>query len=164
MTLWDFALDVYRRPGVSQACLGLQDSAGVDVNVTLYILWRIAVRADQVGPADVEEADAAIAEWRARIVEPLRALRRGLKTGPSPAPNAETATLRGRIQAAEIDAEHIELDTLESLAPPASSGSLPQDEMKSEARKGLELVVRFYAGGALPDTVIGPIATLTEAL
>lgn len=163
MTLWDFALDVYRRPGVSQACLSLQDSAGVDVNVTLYILWRIAVRADRVGSDDVAEADAAIAQWRARVVEPLRALRRGLKTGPHPAPNAETDKLRGRIQAAEIDAEHIELDTLESLAPPAS-GNLTQGEMKSEARKGLDLVVRFYAGGTMPDAVIGPIAALAEAL
>ncbi|MFB3151067.1 MAG: TIGR02444 family protein, partial [Alphaproteobacteria bacterium] len=36
---WDFALVVYRRDGVAEACLALQESQGVDVNVLLFCCW-----------------------------------------------------------------------------------------------------------------------------
>ncbi|KFC50074.1 hypothetical protein DK37_21675, partial [Halomonas sp. SUBG004] len=37
--LWDFALALYARPGVEQACLTLQDEAGVDVCELLFHCW-----------------------------------------------------------------------------------------------------------------------------
>jgi uncharacterized protein (TIGR02444 family) len=35
---WRFSLDLYGRPGVAPACLALQDEAGADVNLVLYLL------------------------------------------------------------------------------------------------------------------------------
>ncbi len=37
--LWRFALDLYARAGVAPACLTLQDDAGADVTLVLYLLW-----------------------------------------------------------------------------------------------------------------------------
>ena len=43
-------------------------------------------------------------------------MRRRLKLGPGPAPTEETASLRERIKAVELDAERIELAFLERLS------------------------------------------------
>ena len=37
--LWDYAVDLYARPGVREACLALQDRAGADVNLLLLACW-----------------------------------------------------------------------------------------------------------------------------
>ena len=37
--LWRFSLAFYARPGVSEALIGLQDRAGLDVNLVLFALW-----------------------------------------------------------------------------------------------------------------------------
>ena len=39
---WQFSLDFYARPGVADACLELQDRAGVDVNVLFFVLYLAA--------------------------------------------------------------------------------------------------------------------------
>ena len=36
---WRFSLHFYRQPGVSDACIALQDGCGVDVNLLLFLLW-----------------------------------------------------------------------------------------------------------------------------
>ena len=36
---WRFSLATYRKPGVADACLALQDGCGVDVNVLLFVTW-----------------------------------------------------------------------------------------------------------------------------
>lgn len=105
--LWDFALDLYGRPGVSHACLTLQDEAGVDVIHLIVIAY-----ADHVGsPLDTDEIRAlrdAMADWRAGAVLPLRAARRFLKA-PLPALDAEKEALREAVKAAELKAEQVQL-------------------------------------------------------
>ena len=44
-------------------------------------------------------------------------MRRRLKRGPPPAPDHATAKLRAQLQAIEIDAEQIELETLAGFLP-----------------------------------------------
>ena len=50
---WNFSIVIYGQPGVREACLRLQDKAGLDVNVLLYCLWRaargMALEADDLG-------------------------------------------------------------------------------------------------------------------
>lgn len=162
LNLWNFALAYYRRPGVAEACLILQDRAGVDVNVMIYVLWRIAVRGDHVDSTAIAAADEVVAQWRKEIVQPLRLARRALKTGPAPAPNSSTETLRGRIKAIEIDAEHIELDWLEQQV--GGSGSERKSEnVMSESLKALRSVVRFYSDADSTD-IEPAIDTLVAAL
>src|SRR5690242_6327161 len=91
---WSFALRLYGRPGVSGACLALQDRLGVDVNVLLFALFAAADAGKAIDENDVAEMDRAVSAWRADVIFPLRALRRRLKEGPEPAPNAITDGLR----------------------------------------------------------------------
>jgi uncharacterized protein (TIGR02444 family) len=105
---WSFALDTYARPGVSDACLLLQDRAGVDVNVLLLVLYAATRRGIALSRSELQDMDNAVALWRQEVIHPLRGTRRRLKTGPGPAPNEVTEALRGRIKQAELQAEQIE--------------------------------------------------------
>ena len=37
--LWDFSVRTYRKDGVADACLSLQNDHGADVNMLLYCCW-----------------------------------------------------------------------------------------------------------------------------
>src|SRR5262249_35669715 len=39
---WRFSLQFYRQPKVADACIALQEGAGVDVNLLLFLLWHAA--------------------------------------------------------------------------------------------------------------------------
>ena len=39
---WRFSVKFYAEPGVAQACIDLQDQAGVDVNILFFLLWNAA--------------------------------------------------------------------------------------------------------------------------
>ena len=119
---WQFSLALYARPRVADACLELQDSAGVDVNVMFYLLF-LATHARQVSRNDVARIDALVAAWRERAVLPLRMLRRRLKTGIAPFPVDDTEPLRSAVKRIELDAEHIQQDMLERLLPAADTGT-----------------------------------------
>ena len=40
---WQFSLRFYRLPGVAEACIELQEQAGVDVNLLLFLLWQASL-------------------------------------------------------------------------------------------------------------------------
>jgi len=121
--LWRFALDLYAQPGVSDACLLLQDRYGCDVPMLLFAAWAGAERGVALGADDVVAARGAVTAWQAEVVKPLRGVRRRLKQGPPPAPDARTGDLRARLQAIEIDAERIELETLAKCLPATRGGA-----------------------------------------
>jgi len=83
---WAFALEVYARPQVADACLELQNQAGVDVMMLLVIAFATVRLRILLTAAEIGELAAVCRPWREQIVLPLRAIRSGLKTGPSPAP------------------------------------------------------------------------------
>ncbi|NLS03959.1 TIGR02444 family protein [Rhizobium sp. P32RR-XVIII] len=111
--LWDFAVSLYGRPGVAEACLALQDEDGVDVPLLLYAAW-LGDRGIALSASDIAEIIGAIGGWQREIVSSLRVIRKRLKEGPSPAPNETTDALRNAIKSAELSAERIELALLES--------------------------------------------------
>src|SRR5436305_14768174 len=78
---WRFSLQFYRQPGVADACIALQEEAGVDVNLLLFLLW-LAGKARTLVAAEVASLDQRVADWRESTVKPLRAIRRDLKTPP----------------------------------------------------------------------------------
>ncbi len=90
---WDFSLALYARPGIAPACLTLQDSHGQDVNLLLFCCWV----GEPLTAAALAEADALVAPWRTQVVQPLRAVRRWLKTRDEP--------LRQAVAAQELAAE-----------------------------------------------------------
>ena len=115
---WDFALRVYRTPGVSAACLDVQERLGIDVNFLLFCLWLGESGNGALPREKILRARAAVADWHEAVVKQLRSVRRTLKERIGAAPEGLAKDLRAQIQAREIDAEHIEqLMLIESVAP-----------------------------------------------
>ncbi len=138
--LRDYAVAIYHYEGVSSACLHLQESAQVDVNLLLFIAWTTSI-GHSVSLSDIQAARALVGPWHSEIVKPLRAVRQRLKHGPSPAPSEETNVLRQKLQSLEIAMELIELDELETFAARLTTSTQkagPRSQVVSDA---LELVV-----------------------
>ncbi|MFV3076458.1 TIGR02444 family protein [Niveispirillum fermenti] len=113
--LWPFSLAVYAGPDVAAACLLAQDEHGADVNLLLWAAW-LGARGHVLTPVELSAARHATAPWRQDVVQPLRALRRRLKSGPAPAPeDAATQALRAQVKAAELEAERIQQTVLARL-------------------------------------------------
>jgi uncharacterized protein (TIGR02444 family) len=118
--LWRFALAFYRRPGVDDACLQLQDETGADVNVLLYLLF-LAAQGRGVRAEDVSRIVEHVAVWRDAVVVPLRELRRKLNQPLGAFTVAVTAEFRNEVKRTELAAERIQLEALERLIAPDAS-------------------------------------------
>jgi uncharacterized protein (TIGR02444 family) len=119
--LWAFALDVYARPGVKEACLRLQREHGFDVDMVLAALW-LATRGGAIdGPhwGRLVEAAAPVRDWIVRVRDLRHEAATRAEAEPGWRPIAEAAL------AAELRAERRQLSWLygrlagQSL-PPAS--------------------------------------------
>ena len=105
---WQKMADLYDRAGVADICLNLQERFGTDI-VFLLFLRLLDHRAILLGESERHEAQAAVAAWRANVVVLLRAVRQWMKPL---AGAAAIVSCRNRVKAAELDAEHLELDML----------------------------------------------------
>ena len=139
---WAFALDIYARPGVADACLTLQNEAGVDVMILLMVTYAAVRHRILLTPAETGKLDEACRPWREQIVRPLRTIRSALKAGPSPAPSSETEQFRSKVMTIELAAERLENRLLAEclpLKPPAKDAVSPK-----ELRSILEDVVTLF--------------------
>src|SRR5262245_11876187 len=97
---WRFSLQFYRLPAVADACIELQEQAGVDVNVLLFLLWAAQKRRKFAAP-EIAALDRRVSDWRQSTVIPLRAIRRDLKTPPDLMAAPIVEAFRTRIKAVE---------------------------------------------------------------
>jgi uncharacterized protein (TIGR02444 family) len=145
---WRFSLGFYRRPGVADACIALQDGCGVDVNVLLFFLWlATARRSAPLATAQVVCATAG--PWRDDVVAPLRMLRRRLKNGSTLVERDAAELFRTRIKAVELESERLQQEAMFALA----------DGLATEPAATVEAAAR--ANMAAYETTIG--RTLTPA-
>ncbi len=112
---WDFSLEVYRRPGVAEACLALQARHGLDVNLLLFCCWA-GRRGRVLCVGDFAGLEAAVGDWHRRVVQPLREVRRWLRDRPANF-DEQAKALRAEIKGRELDAEHIEQLLLDRALP-----------------------------------------------
>ena len=110
MSLWDWTLDAYARPGVPEACLRLQDDYGQNTSLLLWAVW-----AETADPELLARAAAAAHRWEDTALAPLRAVRRGLKPPLPPVSDKAREGLRDDVKAAELRAERVLMETLESM-------------------------------------------------
>jgi len=114
---WPFSLELYAQPGVSAACLELQDDYGLDVNLVLFCIW-CGLRGPGVLQADeLSECITRAGRWQTDVVDRIRYVRRTLKHDSLGATDELVAVFRPQAQALEIDAEHIEQLLLASIVP-----------------------------------------------
>ncbi len=118
MGLWDWAVAVYGRPGVQDACLALQDAHGQDVPLLLWAVW-----AQVDDPALAARAAGLARDWDALAVNPLRAVRRALKPGFEGIADPAREALRNEVKAAELAAERALLQALEGLGGPGGAAN-----------------------------------------
>jgi uncharacterized protein (TIGR02444 family) len=108
LSLWDWAVEAYLRPGVSEVCLSLQDEH--DQNVC-YLLWAVWAAPDN--RALLSGAGLA-REWDSVVLKPLRGVRRRL-------PASE---LREDLKTVELKAERALLEALEGVAAAGAGDAL----------------------------------------
>ncbi len=119
---WRFSLGFYRQPGVADACIALQEEAGVDVNLLLFLLWLASERR-QLSAAEVAALESRIAAWRDTAVIPLRNLRRALKAPPPLVAAGSAEAFRIRIKAVELEAERLQQEAMYDLARASPLGA-----------------------------------------
>jgi uncharacterized protein (TIGR02444 family) len=148
---WAFALELYAEPGISEACLQLQNECGVDVMMLLMTAFAAVRRGIVLLPSDIAAMDAACRDWRERIVRPLRALRTILKSGPAPAPNEQTEKLRSSVKAAELSAERLQNEVLARwlARQQPQSRAVQREDVISALRAVIDFA--FQARGGTPS-------------
>lgn len=76
---WDYSLVHYGRPEVARACLELQEDVGANVNLVLFCCW-LGSFGQVLTVQDLDEAEEVIRDWNEQVVEPLRGVRRFVRS------------------------------------------------------------------------------------
>jgi|SRR5215467_638135 len=147
---WRFSLRFYRRPGVADACIALQDGCGVDVNILLLLLWLATARR-RISVAAAQEVCAKAAAWRDDVVIPLRTLRRRLKDGSSLVERGAAELFRTRIKAIELESERLQQESMFALAADLETESA--SAVEAAARANVAAYEQTLARTFAPDAV-----------
>src|SRR5580698_2559379 len=108
---WRFSLHFYRQAGVSDACIGLQDDCGVDVNLLLFLFW-LASDGRRLTADEVKELDDNVRAWRELTIIPIRDTRRKLKGAATLVEPGKQEAFRNKVKAVELDAERLQQEAL----------------------------------------------------
>ena len=133
---WRFSLRFYRQDGVADACITLQEEAGVDVNLLLFLLWH-ATRKRTLSASEIAEVERRIAPWRNMTVIPLRTMRRALKLPSALVAGAPAELFRTRIKAVELEAERLQQEAMHELVGPSAMG-VASSSLEAAARANIE--------------------------
>jgi uncharacterized protein (TIGR02444 family) len=129
MRLWDWALEVYARQDVADACLHLQDAHGQNVPYLLWAAWA----AGEGRQADLKQAALLMKAWDKDVGAPLRGVRRALKPARPDVESEAREDLRDAIKQVELKGERVLLESLEALSGPAGPPIAILDGLKSAA-------------------------------
>jgi len=116
---WNFSLELYEAEGVAAACLELQDTYQLDVNLILFCFWHGSTYGE-VDPELLLDVIELSSEWRSHVVQPLRSARTWMKLSPNP--NDQFDSLRERIKADELMAEKFQTEEIASLTKAFNEG------------------------------------------
>jgi uncharacterized protein (TIGR02444 family) len=150
-TLKEFALRRYRRAGVVECCLRLQDRAGADVNLLLAAAW-LAEQSCVWRHEQVHELIAICADWRQHCILPLRGVRRYLKTHE----------LYERTKALELDAEiyqlHLLHAALRAMTLERASGGEKMDALAANLNIYFDCIAAHQTAGADRQALIAALS------
>ena len=157
-SLWHFSLDVYARPGVAAACLELQERGGADVNLVLALIWHANNGGGALSREAIGDGQAAVADWQARVVKPLRDVRRSLK-GSDCEDRDGAESLRQKVKGLEFEAERIEQFRLAALLPTSAE---TEDDARSAAAENVHAYFEIL-GAPVDDCVAAAINSVLDA-
>jgi uncharacterized protein (TIGR02444 family) len=160
---WRFSLGFYRQPGVADACIALQDEAGVDVNILLFLLWNATLGRTLSNNA-VAELERKVGPLRDATVIPLRTLRRALRTPPPVVEPGAAEAFRTHVKRVELEAERLQQQTMYELASQMAFGgaSAPGDAARASIAAYQAMCPRTFPQPAL-DTILSAIDRHTPA-
>lgn len=127
--IWTWALAVYARPGVPDACLRLQDVHGQQTCLLLWAVW-----AGEVDKALMARAAGLAQAWDEVAILALRRVRRALKPPCTPIANSARKGLREAVKACELQAERALLDALAELSGGTSGGASSLAALEAASR------------------------------
>jgi uncharacterized protein (TIGR02444 family) len=112
---WDWAVDIYGREGVAEACLALQDDHDQCVPLLLWAAWR-AHEGRGIDEAEAAKAARIARAWVGEVVAPLRQVRRRLKIPLEDGDEAVRLPLREKIKGLELEAERALMRRLSDMS------------------------------------------------
>ena len=121
MSLWDWTLAAYGRPGTPQATLTLQDQHGQN---TSFLLWAAWAQVDD--PALLAKAADITRRWSDTALVPIRQVRIALKGPVEGVDDGAKNALREEVKSAELNAEKLLMESLEALVGDAKGPASPE--------------------------------------
>lgn len=151
---WRFSLATYRKPGVAEACLALQDEHGVDVNVLLFAIW-LGTQGRRLDAGAMRHVGDAAAGWARDVVVPLRLVRRRLKDESPLVAAAAAQAFRSEVKRLELEAERLEQEALFGLAAtlPAADGTPPAAAVRANVEALAEAMGTAFPSAAVERLV-----------
>jgi uncharacterized protein (TIGR02444 family) len=148
---WNYSLGVYAKSGVADACIELQDEFGLDVNILLACLWFSATGSGRLESDLIRECLVQSRDWQDNVVKSLRTVRRYSKREPTELSDDLRATFRPRLQAVELDAEHVEQLQISAVLQPYidKRGELSGASSRDDERAGADAMQSLLAFLAL---------------
>ena len=148
---------------MAAACVSLQDSFELDVNVLLLAAYVGAVRGQSLDPEQIAGARAVVDAWHAEVVRPLRGVRRNAQGGTGAcAERTDRGGEDARWQRRELDAELVELAALDQwsgeLEHTSDAGFSPET-----AIAGMIAVIGSYSPDPITDDVRHLLTTIAAA-
>jgi uncharacterized protein (TIGR02444 family) len=157
---WRFSLSFYRQSGVSEACIGLQDEYGVDVNLLLFLLW-LASEGRLLSADEVKKLDDTVRDWRNLTIVPIREVRRKLKGARTMADTGTQEAFRNKVKAIELEAERLQQQALyaSTLSRPLGAAAAPIDAARGSVA-AYERVMAVSFPKPTVDLLLGAFAAL----
>jgi len=156
--IWDFVLGYYKQQGVSEAAIALQDSAGVDVNMILFLMW-LSAQKKTLAAADVKTAGEKSIGWQHSVVVPIRAIRRLLKENAPLVEQEAALAYRKKVQALEIEGEQLQLQSMAAMALKTASAASPE----AAARDNLS-AFQSASGKTFPQAAVDGFVRALKAM
>jgi uncharacterized protein (TIGR02444 family) len=151
--LWTRMCVFYERPGIAPALLELQARYAIDVPLFLAVLLG-AVSGASPDEQDIAVITKQVSGWRQAVIVPLRNTREALKSFAGMMDRACVVRLREAIKKAELNAERVEVEFLETLLV---RGGRTTERLSRERISGIALSV-LRCSGNCSDNVLPALA------
>jgi uncharacterized protein (TIGR02444 family) len=156
--IWDFVLGYYRQQGVSESAIALQDSAGVDVNMILFLMW-LASQKRTLAAGEARTVSEKSIGWQHNVVVPVRNVRRLLKESAPLVEQELALAFRKKVQALELEGEQLQLNAMAAMTLKTGQAASPE----AAARDNLA-AFQSASGKTFPQNAVDGFVNALKAM